>query len=206
MKKLLFITLLIPLFFLTGCIKNYANVEEYANAMTQVKNNLKYYTIEAVETENGKTKKVKGYFDGNRWKTDFSLKGKPGTILFDGENVWTYGSDSPYAIGHSNFYPPVSEIDLFLTNNTGNPLFIIIHWDKMLTINHQYKLWTLGRITKKNSYVCRMLVSKVMGEMCVSDKYGIPVYSKIRDYTETGDVKYTEINVTSISNEEISQK
>jgi hypothetical protein len=205
-KKFLLCTLvLLPLCLLTGCTKNYKTVSEYSAAMSEVRNNLGDYTIEADLLSGNKNLYVKSLCKNDLWKAETSNdNGKTyvNTLLYDGKEIYTYAKGQPIAVS----IPFKKMITTQGSDNNDaekavkwmNPLGVTYNWDLYLKEDDINKTFELGKIVKKNGFDCRMVTYiNGDGEFCISDKYGIAVYAKLTDKTKN---QTMEINVKSIDN------
>ena len=204
-KKILCALLLLPLCLLTGCTKNYKTVSEYSSDMTDVRDKLGDYTIEANIT----AKKGEGYYKsrikGDLWKTEESKDNGQtymNTILYDGTNVYTYSKAQPVAISM-----PIKqmlakqEVKDYESENAMkwiNPIGVALYWNLYANDNDIDKTFNLGKITNKNGFDCRMVTYiDEDGELCISDKYGMAVYVNVTDKVKK---QKLEINVKKIDN------
>lgn len=210
MKKSLIIMLVACICLATGCTKNYKSVSEYADAMAQVRKNLRYYTIETVISNNSTDSYFRSYIKGDKWKTETSQNsGKTydgNGVLYDGVEVYSYSSEQHMAVSipFGKMLEKQGVKDKKITNMIMkyiNPAGFVYDWtmeDKDLD-----KSLTFGKKNvKKNGFKCRMLQStNDDSEICVSDKYGIAVYAKLKDNKKGG---YVEFNVNKVNNLNIS--
>lgn len=215
MKKWL---LILPLvLILTGCT-NYSNVADYSVAMQQVRKNKPAYNIEAsLKAANGNSKYYKAYIKGDKWKVFESQdNGKTfikDTMLYDGKHVYGYSDDKKMAVimDFDNALPGLfssseeSKEMMNLMAKFMNPMYILFDWH--LDIDNPQvsncKMWKFSGINYKNNHFCRSIKYNDQFELCVSDKYGISVYSKIKS-KKNGEVEFNvkKIKTSYISNSE----
>lgn len=202
MKKLL---LLIPLILvLTGCT-NYSNVADYSVAMQNVRKNTPSYSVEvAVKASNGQAKYYKSYMKGDKWRVYESAdNGKTfitnNSMLYDGNHVYNYSKDKNIAVimDFNNVFAKMyssSEAKemMGLMTKFMNPVYLLFDWH--LDMNNpkvsNCRMWQFDGIGFKNNHFCRKIKYNNMLDICVSDKYGISVYSKIQSQKQGGEVEF----------------
>lgn len=210
-KKFLCALLLLPLCLLTGCTKNYKTVSDYSADMLKVREKLGDYTIEADTSSGGQYMYLKSMIKGNLWKTEMSNDGGKSyanAMLYDGKEIYTYSKIQPIAVSI-----PLKQMIAKQVDNNGddspekamkwiNPIGVALYWDLNIKDNDIDKTFNLGKIVQKNGFDCRMVTYiSEDGEFCVSDKYGMAVYSKMTDKVKNQTI---EINVKKIDNTPLS--
>ena len=211
MKKGLLLILMISLFIFTGC-KKYDTIEEYSVAMKEVRTRLNSYTIEAEVSDNGNMTYYKGYMNGQNWKTEELTNDKKTYykgILYDGKEVWTYTNTKTSAV-QVPFRLMLAMQGIGSHQNSDmimkiiNPLGILVNWSlSEYTGEVNEDAWDFAGMKNFNGFRCRMIENMNNEDsVCVSDKYGIAVYAKIKGK----DDNYTEYNVKSISNRALTQQ
>lgn len=213
MKKLLLTSILLSVCLFTGCTKSYNTAEEYAADMQTVRSSLGNYTIEAQQSDGIKTYDMKSYFKDNKWKTEnLSNPNDVTGLLYNGEEVLSFSKANRIAmsIPFKKIFEGKNDEDskmaLDIMTKLTNPAGVLMYWDKLQSDKDNKTVWVVdNKLTTKNNFPCRMLTSENIGEMCISDKYGIAVYSKLNIETPKGSGKYraVETNVKTISNEPI---
>ncbi len=190
MKKFYLLSLVIALFLTAGCTKNYKTVDEYIEAMQQVKagyNNT--YTIDAVVDIKEPRKNTNGYYrsyvKNNKWKIEMSEdEGAtfPSAMLYDGKEILIYSDDSPYAMVNPISMVLEMEKDPVkkeMMVNTQNPVMILYNWEKDFDIIPRETPLTgefVNNNEVRNDIKCRLIKFGEEKEVCVSDKTGIAVY------------------------------
>ena len=189
MKKINLAALLIlSTFLISGCTKNYATVSEYSNAMNIIKNKNTSYVIEAKQSINNSDIYYRTYVKGDKWKTEGSLNGGNSygeTILYDGIDLLTYTAGSKYAIVNPmmEVYRNDTQKERILAINSANPLNVLINWQDNYNMFSGLKKTNpefINQNDKRNGFSCRMIKLEENREACISDKYGIAVYQKMK--------------------------
>ena len=186
MKKLLLACTAIML--LTGCTKNYKTVDEYETAMKAVRDSQPAYTIEVKQGTSIAELYYKNTTKGNKWKTEMSMNGGKSymtTMLYDGSELLQYSANSPYAVSN----PALDASDDEETKNSMlemlNPVSPVFSWKDgysmfaALSDSEQTAEFTNNK-ANMNGFDCRMIKFGEDREACVSDKYGIAVYEKMK--------------------------
>lgn len=212
MKRLLLgILVILSLCFLTGCTKNYQTVADYSADMTQVRNKLGDYTIEANMVSGSRDMYYKSHIKGDLWKTEESGdngQSYKNTMLYDGREVYTYSQEQPIAVSIPIKQMIAKQGQFKEGDNPDkamkcvNPMGLLLYWDLYVKDNDINQTFELGKIVKKNGFDCRMVTYiSDNGEFCVSDKYGMAVYAKLINKVKN---QMVEINVKKIDNTPIS--
>ena len=209
MKKFALSALLIGVFMFTGCTKNYKTFEEYSDAMEEVRDKLGDYTVETVISTPEADINCRTYKKGEKWKTETSKNnGKTYSdgILYDGKEVYSFSTVNKMAMSipfkQMLSKEGANEDNIEMVMKVINPTGILFYWDldDLGNKGGDNNSISLGKITAKNDFKCRMISYKAGGEACISDKYGIAVYLKINT-PEKGDIEY---NVKTILNNSLN--
>jgi outer membrane lipoprotein-sorting protein len=209
MKKLLLSISLV--LFLTGCTKNYNSVDEYQAEMEKVKTANKSYTIEAKFSTYEGNGYFRSKFKGDKWKSELSMNDGLRyleTTIFDGKEILKYKLDSKIAVTIPGFNSEDTDF-----NSLINPTHSLYEWEKDmfgLDLDKSKKVEFLNQKEIKNNFPCRMIkYSYQTGgtkEVCVSDKYGIAVYSKqvFKNPQPGKEDIVSELNAVKISTDELN--
>jgi len=211
MKNNLLLILVLCIFLLTGC-KKYDTIEEYAHAMKEVRAKLNSYTMEIDVSTNNIDEHYIAYINGHNWKTEKvdDNKNFQDGILYDGKEVWTYSKSKTSAVQVPfRLMLAMQGINLKKTNDTVmkiiNPIGVLVNWSfNEMTGYIDENAWDFGKKKKYNGYKCRMIENLDNDDIvCVSDKYGVAVYAKIKDDKTNTIMEY---NVKNISNAPLTEK
>lgn len=212
MKKLAL--LLLPVLLLSGCTKNYKTVEEYESEMQAVRK-ANSYIVEIKQQTPMAELYYKSYVKGDKWKTELSMNNGASymtTVLYDGVDLLSYSSGTPYAVVNPAMEmvddeDPEYKVALINSQNPVNPIF---HWyDDFSFVSNLTSAPNKGVFednkANKNGFDCRMIKFSEDREACVSDKYGIAVYYKIKfeDPRKPGEIQETIFNLVKIEESEI---
>lgn len=211
MKKISLLLVLACSLFMSGCTDNavkYNSFDEYSNAMKEVRAKYNSYTIEA--KIDGKLDLLKGeyklYLKKNKWKeeisSEFSKSQDMGisTTLYNGSELLTYSDDSDSALVD----PSLSMVKEMMKNDynqdeaikSHSRLYRLFNWSDGILSTYYLRVPFKSKITKKNGFECRMIESEYI-DVCVSDKYGIAVYSNSKK------IMQETVNVTKIDTSDI---
>ena len=186
------VLLLASVVMLSGCTKTYKTIDEYESAMKDVSAKIPAYTIEAKQNVDGTELYYKTYLKGEKWKSEFSMNGGSsyvGAVLYDGTDLLSYSSGSPYALKNPMLDMVKKDMDsetLKAVINTQNPTGSLFYWREGLALASMLPADDKGssgqfenQKAKMNGFDCRMIKFDDSREACVSDKYGIAVYHKL---------------------------
>lgn len=210
MKKNFLCLIILCLCLVTGCTKNYKTVQEYSDEMTALRKQLGDYTIEAVITTDDAETYVKSYIKDPKWKTETSKnngKSYQDGILYDGKEVYSYSKKEnlAMAIPFKQMIAKEKNVDAKTTDLVMkyiNPTGFVYDWTTGAT-NLDNDLKFGDKNVVKNEFKCRMILSKTDdSSICVSDKYGVAVYAKIKDPKKDS---YIEFNVKKIENNPLTE-
>ena len=201
MKKF-YLFLLISLFIITGCtknynsIKNYDSVDDYAKAMKEVRLKNNNYTIRGILDAKAYILNFSMYKKNNKCKTKFINNKVTLTYLYDGESLYLYN-------------------EKYIVKNFNNESLDLT---RLLNIIFDWSVWEDLKFNGNkniNNYDCRLLSFKSQEKRayfnaCISDKYGIAVNAHYLHYlNNTANAKKTyayDINVNHIDNNNIPDK
>lgn len=199
MKKVLSLCLLLSTCLLVGCTKNYKTVEEYETAMKEVKKANSNYTMEVRQELGSIGMTYKTHIKGDKWKTETSINGGASyysTTLYDGNELLQYSQGSPYATinpASSMLKDFDSEEEKVMSLAMVNPPINLVYWENSFSYSDSKR--TFGNTKEnKNGFECRMVIGN-NEESCVSDKYGVAVYRKLKGHDNSGDIVYNLIKI-----------
>ena len=207
MKKIPCLIAILSFFLLTGCTKNYKSVTEYESAIKAIKKPS--LTIEASQKLGTVELYYKTQAKNDKWKTQTSMNNGNSymtTVLYDGEEILTYSQGSPYAIKNP-FMETLSDADedtKISAINMQNPTSPLLNWQNGFGVvglglaNDTSEF--INNKDNRNGFDCRLIKLGDNEEACISDKYGIAVYHKVK--TEKGEL---EINLIKIDTTNLSE-
>lgn len=199
----------------SGCTKTYKTVEDYDTAMKTVRSKIPAYTIEAKHELQGASLYYKSYVKGNKWKTEMSLNGGNSylsTILYDGTDLLSYTLGSPYAMKNPAIDVMGKEMDeesLRSVIDMQNPTSALFTWHDgypimaALPADAEPKAEFENQKANVNGFDCRMIKFGTDREACVSDKYGIAVYHKLKLQEPKAGQDEISINLVKVDTSDI---
>lgn len=223
MKKIVLLLSLTVIF--SGCTKQYSSIDKYNEDMQTVRNSFPAYTLEVSQTIPNYNLKYKSYVKDDKWVTEVSKDNGVSnfvTLVSSGKDLCYYSKDSEFAI-----LLPVEKllIDKTRENKSDkiwmlNPIANLFYWtdgrgifDSLNLIANDVdtnrKKYDVGtsqakiskNLTKMNGFDCRMITfgnNEFGREACISEKYGIAVYSKLKTKNSKNNSIEITTNVTSI--------
>ena len=187
MKKITLSILALSLCLISGCSKTYKTVDEYDDAMKEIRNNSSY-TIDAKGTAGPLTMDFKSYKKAEKWKTESiadstdeklkkELSQMQSVMQYDGKDLIEYNKNDKIGVSVTSELNKIKDENQrkFMIESQ-NPLATVYNWKFMLTYGNAKP--EFGRMTTKNGFKCRMIKSGNK-EVCVSDEYGIAVHQAI---------------------------
>lgn len=214
MKKIFCLCALISMCLLTGCTKNYKTVSEYNAAMKKVRASIPAYTIEVKQSIPMLELYYRSFHKGDKWKTETSMNSGNSyamTTLYDGIDLLTYSAGSPFALSN-----PMMEILSKENDETkqmaikmSNPIMSIFDWaedfNSLEDLNDENASF-IDNKANKNGFDCRMISLNNNKEVCINDKYGIAVYSKMTfENPKTKLTEEMELNVIKIDTTDLPE-
>ena len=188
-KKILYVLIVfIPLILLTGCQNSYNNIESFYNQMQLKKksyNNMRYLlkvkigdikTQSLVSISNNKTR-IESSLDNGKTYPTISIKNDDGAYM--------------YIPNSKTAYETSQDIDSQLD---------VLEWG-----DYDFSHFSFGKRKKYNGEKCLEIINYTKNNeiyYCISEKYGIPIVSRIsmgKDYNIT-------TNVYNIKTSRISKK
>ena len=223
MKKIVLLLSLTIIF--SGCTKQYSSIDKYKEDMQAVRNGFPAYTLEVSQTIPKYDLKYKSYVKDDKWVTEVSKDNGISnfvTLVSSGKDLCYYSKNSDFAI-----LLPVEKllIDKTRENKSDkiwmlNPIAHLFYWhdgrgifDSLNLIANDVdtnrKKYDVGtsqakiskNLTKINGFDCRMINfgnSEFGREACISEKYGIAVYSKLHTKDSKNNPIELITNVTKI--------
>lgn len=229
MKKIVLLLSLTIIF--SGCTKHYSSIDKYKEDMQAVRNRFPAYTLDVSQTIPKYDLKYEAYIKDDKWATEVSKDNGVSnfvTLLSSGTDLCYYTKESDYAL-----LLPVEKLLIDKTRKSKsdkiwmlNPVANLFNWhdgrglfDSLnliandVDINRKnYEVGTsqakISRnLTTMNGFECRMINfgdNEFGREACISEKYGIAVYSKLRTRDSRNNPIELVTNVTKIDVTDIS--
>ena len=208
MKKISLLLVLMCSFFMSGCSNNtsdYASLGEYRDAISKVRDSYKTFTIKTHSRADNMITDSTLFIKNNKWKNVyttrildiqyllFELLGEKqiNTNLYDGgDSVAAYGGLDPD-------YYELNPVSSGYYKKLDDPFLNMIFEPFVLLSTYKFEY----RMTKKNGFQCRLIKSN-NADVCISDKYGIAVYYKVKAGRGFLTTNVKEIDTSDISDSE----